>query len=181
MRVITNYITICAQCTRCSSDHPVLESFASAVCQNWRSALTRSEEMIVWWNFLRLFHHQRHLAPVSSSESGDDHKLLCSRCNCDRGWTGKNCDRIYHPCNPSPCSNDGVCTQTGRYQYNCSCPSGKWRNYSEFVKMISSLAVSLFPYLLISSVSNCQNCQSPCFVWFMSRNSKIAFLPSSAH
>ena len=47
------------------------------------------------------------------------------RCFCDQGYDGKDCDRVYKPCSPTPCQNGGSCSQVGSYGFSCSCPTGK--------------------------------------------------------
>ena len=47
------------------------------------------------------------------------------RCECDKGYTGKNCRDYYYPCDPSPCENGGRCSDVGKYDFKCSCPAGK--------------------------------------------------------
>ena len=47
------------------------------------------------------------------------------RCICEQGYTGKDCERRYYPCSPSPCENGGRCSQIGAFNYACSCPPGK--------------------------------------------------------
>ena len=51
--------------------------------------------------------------------------ILVFRCECDKGYTGKNCESYYYPCDPSPCDNGGRCSEVGKYDYKCSCPAGK--------------------------------------------------------
>ena len=46
------------------------------------------------------------------------------RCFCDQGYDGKDCDRVYKPCSPTPCQNGGSCSQVGSYGFSCSCPTG---------------------------------------------------------
>ena len=48
------------------------------------------------------------------------------RCFCDQGYDGKDCDRVYKPCSPTPCQNGGSCSQVGSYGFSCSCPTGKF-------------------------------------------------------
>ena len=70
------------------------------------------------WNLLLMDYKTRILTFVLTS--------LFRRCHCEDGWTGKNCDTLYVPCQPSPCENGGVCSPIGNYQYNCSCPNGEY-------------------------------------------------------
>ncbi|CAH1401171.1 unnamed protein product [Nezara viridula] len=46
-------------------------------------------------------------------------------CVCDAGYTGRNCESEYFPCDPSPCQNDGVCKQVDQLSYQCKCPAVK--------------------------------------------------------
>jgi hypothetical protein len=48
-----------------------------------------------------------------------------SRCTCDEGYTGQNCESEYIPCDPSPCLNGGQCRQRDKHTYTCDCPTGK--------------------------------------------------------
>lgn len=50
------------------------------------------------------------------------------RCMCEPGYTGKNCEMVYVPCDPSPCSNNGRCMQIDDLNYECKCKSGNERN-----------------------------------------------------
>lgn len=50
--------------------------------------------------------------------------FVCFRCICNPGYTGKNCESEYIPCNPSPCKNDGLCRQIDSLTYECKCPTG---------------------------------------------------------
>lgn len=47
------------------------------------------------------------------------------RCTCEPGYTGKNCESEYIPCDPSPCLNDGACKQIDNLNYECQCVTGK--------------------------------------------------------
>lgn len=51
-------------------------------------------------------------------------ECIYCRCQCDEGYTGKNCESAYIPCDPSPCQNRGLCTPEGNFNYSCSCPAG---------------------------------------------------------
>ena len=93
--------------------------------------------------------------------------LVLSRCNCEAGWAGKNCDKEYRPCYPSPCHNGGVCTKTGRYQYDCSCPNGE----------SCHLIIIYFPIKTYLRCQNCQNCQISRFVGFMSSKFLTSYSP----
>lgn len=46
------------------------------------------------------------------------------RCICEPGFTGKNCEMVYVPCDPSPCMNNGRCMQIDDLNYECKCKSG---------------------------------------------------------
>lgn len=50
--------------------------------------------------------------------------LVVFRCICEAGYTGKNCENQYIPCDPSPCQNDGVCREIDSLTYECKCPTG---------------------------------------------------------
>lgn len=52
------------------------------------------------------------------------------RCTCDEGYTGRDCESEYIPCNPSPCQNGGVCRQRDKHTYTCDCPTGKFFGFS---------------------------------------------------
>lgn len=55
--------------------------------------------------------------------------ILCfffSRCICNAGYTGQNCENEYIPCDPSPCVNGGICRPLDKLTYECDCPSGKY-------------------------------------------------------
>ncbi|KAG8264050.1 hypothetical protein J6590_019394 [Homalodisca vitripennis] len=45
-------------------------------------------------------------------------------CTCEPGYTGKNCESEYIPCDPSPCLNDGACKQIDNLNYECQCVTG---------------------------------------------------------
>jgi len=49
---------------------------------------------------------------------------LCCRCSCHAGYTGRNCESKYVPCEPSPCQNGGTCHQIDSLNYKCQCPKG---------------------------------------------------------
>ncbi|KAK7580716.1 hypothetical protein V9T40_001345 [Parthenolecanium corni] len=44
-------------------------------------------------------------------------------CVCDSGYTGKNCESKFVPCNPSPCENHGICKPLDSLKYECKCKS----------------------------------------------------------
>ncbi|KAM7249370.1 hypothetical protein ACFE04_026768 [Oxalis oulophora] len=46
-----------------------------------------------------------------------------NRCVCDSGYTGKNCESKFVPCNPSPCENHGICKPLDSLKYECKCKS----------------------------------------------------------
>ncbi|KAG8235484.1 hypothetical protein J437_LFUL016991 [Ladona fulva] len=43
-------------------------------------------------------------------------------CVCHPGYTGRNCEHEYIPCNPSPCLNGGLCRQVDHLNFECECP-----------------------------------------------------------
>ena len=45
-------------------------------------------------------------------------------CACTSGWTGSACDVDVDDCDPNPCQNGGVCTDTGTNSFTCQCASG---------------------------------------------------------
>ena len=55
--------------------------------------------------------------------------VIFCRCECEKGYTGKNCSSPYVPCSPNPCENGGYCSSIGDYGYRCSCPPGKNQLY----------------------------------------------------
>lgn len=53
------------------------------------------------------------------------------RCICEPGYTGKNCEMVYVPCDPSPCMNNGRCMQIDDLNYECKCKSGTFAFISQ--------------------------------------------------
>ena len=47
------------------------------------------------------------------------------RCICPREYTGRRCEELYVPCQPSPCRNGGTCSQSGSLSYQCICQLGR--------------------------------------------------------
>lgn len=47
------------------------------------------------------------------------------RCICPREYTGRHCEELYVPCQPSPCRNGGTCIPSGGLSYQCICQSGR--------------------------------------------------------
>lgn len=45
------------------------------------------------------------------------------RCDCEPGWTGKNCDLDRNDCVPSPCQNAGTCIDQLN-GFTCKCHQG---------------------------------------------------------
>ena len=45
------------------------------------------------------------------------------KCECDAGWTGRNCDVEINECEPSPCKNNATCTDKVN-GFMCDCISG---------------------------------------------------------
>lgn len=45
------------------------------------------------------------------------------RCECEPGWTGKNCDLDRNDCLPSPCQNAGTCIDQLN-GFTCKCRQG---------------------------------------------------------
>lgn len=45
-------------------------------------------------------------------------------CMCLAGYTGSVCQSLVDACNPTPCMNGGICTQTSPGQFSCLCLPG---------------------------------------------------------
>lgn len=45
------------------------------------------------------------------------------RCDCEPGWTGKNCELDRNDCLPNPCQNAGTCTDQLN-GFTCKCRQG---------------------------------------------------------
>ena len=45
-------------------------------------------------------------------------------CACAPGYTRRNCEVLFDPCDSSPCQQDGTCSKLGSENFQCSCPSG---------------------------------------------------------
>lgn len=62
-------------------------------------------------------------------------------CQCCGGFAGPHCEEI-DACNPSPCTNNGICVDLSQghegNSYQCLCPYGKLINNSELPPLISS-------------------------------------------
>lgn len=44
-------------------------------------------------------------------------------CDCQPGYFGQNCERMFNGCQPQPCQNDGTCIDLIN-GYRCNCPNG---------------------------------------------------------
>ena len=44
-------------------------------------------------------------------------------CNCDEGFTGRNCSINIDDCTPNPCENGGTCTDLVN-DFMCNCDEG---------------------------------------------------------
>lgn len=53
------------------------------------------------------------------------------RCICPREYTGRHCEELYVPCQPSPCRNGGTCIPSGGLSYQCICQSGRFSTRKE--------------------------------------------------
>lgn len=42
------------------------------------------------------------------------------KCDCQPGWSGKNCEANINECSPNPCRHGGVCID-GINNYTCIC------------------------------------------------------------
>lgn len=70
---------------------------------------------------------------MKNTKSGYIFFAFNSRCNCEVGYTGVNCESHYVPCEPSPCQNGGTCIPQDLLNYKCQCPKGK------LIDLLSSL------------------------------------------
>ena len=46
-------------------------------------------------------------------------------CACTSNFTGRNCEVNNYPCLNSPCLHGGICFNSSRDDYNCTCKPGK--------------------------------------------------------
>ena len=74
------------------------------------------------------------------------------RCFCDQGYDGKDCDRVYKPCSPTPCQNGGSCSQVGSYGFSCSCPTGKNFFLNKYIICGVNAAIHIVSNLIIQGV-----------------------------
>ena len=51
-------------------------------------------------------------------------------CDCEAGYNGTNCEEDINECDPDPCQNSAVCSESGTNAsvllgvYHCECPAG---------------------------------------------------------
>ncbi|KAK6641633.1 hypothetical protein RUM44_013348 [Polyplax serrata] len=73
-------------------------------------------------------------------------------CICNPGFTGKNCETEYIPCNPSPCLNDGFCKEIDSLTYQCKCPPDSQPYLCARIHRFDGLQMTSFASLPTSTI-----------------------------
>ena len=67
--------------------------------------------------------------PCKNNSSCDDDPDGSYTCDCDIGWSGRNCDKDINECKNNPCKNGSTCKNLqGGYECDCSNTGFKGKN-----------------------------------------------------